>query len=123
MKTKSTSMARKALASPTFDARQPDWRRVATVRNLQMPANGSNLSSTSRLSGGYRIASFAVRQEHVRDRGMNGLTQDSPLLRSLTQRRPGSAAQRPVLAPHKGLPQYGSLTSHDALSLSRWGRQ
>jgi len=31
MKTKSTFLARKALASPTVVARQPNWRRVATV--------------------------------------------------------------------------------------------
>lgn len=55
MKTKSTSLARKALASPTFVARQP---RLATGRDgtdLPMPANGGNLSSTSRSSGGCRI--------------------------------------------------------------------
>ena len=54
MKTKSTSLARKALASPTVVARQP---RLATGRDgtdLPMPANGGNLTSTSRSSGGCR---------------------------------------------------------------------
>ena len=55
MKSKSTSLARKALASPTFVARQP---RLATGRDgtdLPMPANGSNLTSTSPSSGGCRL--------------------------------------------------------------------
>ena len=57
MKTKSTSLARKAVASPTVVARQP---RLATGRDgtdLPMPANGGNLTSTSRSSGGCRIRS------------------------------------------------------------------
>ena len=54
MKTKSTSLARKALAAPTFVARQP---RLATGRDgdLPMHANGGNLTSTSRSSGGCRL--------------------------------------------------------------------
>jgi hypothetical protein len=34
--------------------------------------------------------SVVALQDHVRDRGMNGLTQDSPLLRSLTLYRTGA---------------------------------
>jgi hypothetical protein len=55
MKTKSTSLARKALVSPTVIARQS---RLATGRDgtsLPMPANGGNLTSTSRSSGGCRL--------------------------------------------------------------------
>ena len=58
MKTKSTSLARKALASPTFVARQP---RLATGRDapdLPAPANSASLISTSRSSRGCRIGAF-----------------------------------------------------------------
>ena len=51
MKTKSTFLARKALASPTVVARQPQLATGRDGTDLPMPANGGNLTSTSRSSG------------------------------------------------------------------------
>jgi hypothetical protein len=55
MKTKSTFLARKALASPTFVARQPRLAMGREGPDLPMPAYGGNLNSTSRSSGGCRF--------------------------------------------------------------------
>ena len=51
MKTKSTFLARNALASPTFVARQPRWRRVATVRACQCPP----MAAISTQQAGHRV--------------------------------------------------------------------
>ena len=60
MKTKSTFLARKALASPTVVARQPQLATGRDGTDLPMPANGGNLTSTSRSSGGCRLETFRL---------------------------------------------------------------
>ena len=65
MKTKSTFLARKALASPTVVARQPQLATGRDGTDLPMPANGGNLTSTSRSSGGCRLMPARTLHEEV----------------------------------------------------------